>query len=248
LEALSSPRVRVVVCAATRTEHDACEEGIAAAGIDPRVATFEMLLTGVGPDRARRALEARLPSIARSSSPSSPSSPSLVVSTGFAGALDRSFARLSWVTAAKVRDVADVDLREGPSEAARCEVVSSKELVATSGASASLEAGVVVDMESAALAEVARARSIPFMVLRLVSDTPDAPLPAFLSPFTNALAAETTSSRLRFAARGLRSALGDPRGVASLLREGREWTTSLRDGWSRFALALSASAPAASPE
>lgn len=238
--------MRVLVCAATRTEHDACEEGIAAAGIDPRVATFEMLLTGVGPERARRSLEARL--LARAGSSSLLSSPSLVVSTGFAGALDRSFARLSWVTATKVRDVADVDLREGPSEVARCEVVSSKELVATSGASASLEGGVVVDMESAALAEVARSRSIPFMVLRLVSDTPDAPLPAFLSPFTNALAAETTSSRLRFAARGLRSALGDPRGVASLLREGREWTASLRDGWSRFALALSASAPAASPE
>lgn len=199
-----------------------------------------MLLTGVGPDRARRALEARLGAVVGTGSASP--SPSLVVSTGFAGALDRSFARLSWVTAAKVRGVAAVDLREGPWDVARCEIVTSKELISSSTSSASsasfatgAERGVVVDMESAALAEVASARGLPLMVLRLVSDTPDAPLPAFLSPFTSALAAEAPVSRLRHAARGLRAAVGDPRGVATLMKEGRGWTRALREGWSRFA-------------
>lgn len=212
--------MRVVVCAATGAEHEAVAAGIADAGA---AGSLEVLLTGVGPAHAKRALSEHLdrggPRV------------DLVVSTGFAGARDRSLARMSWVTATKVRGVDGVTLREAPSPAARCEIVSSAELVDVRSESA----GVAVDMESAALAEVAARHSVPFMVLRLVSDTPDAPLPNFLTPFAASMAADDARSKLKLAARGLRAALVDPKGVVTVVKEGREWTRALREGWSRFA-------------
>jgi hypothetical protein len=229
---------RVLVCAATRAERDACRRGIDAAG-----AGHETLLTGVGPDRAARALAERL---ARGELPE------LVVSSGFAGAVGPAPELASWISAISVSEWNGVARSPVgglalvlPSELRRCAVVSSRVLV-TRGARSALAAGgpettgdappVVVDMESAALARTAAGHGVAFAVVRLISDTPAHPLPAFLAPFTAALSATSVASRLALAGRGLSGALADPRGVVRLAREGAAWLRELETGWSRLSL------------
>jgi nucleoside phosphorylase len=218
---------RILVCAATRAEHDACSRGIRSSAHDG----YEMLLTGVGPVRAGRTLAARLSRGAR---------PDLVVSSGFAGALSPTLALASWITAVRVHEwtgtrrvPVEVHLVEGPADLERCEVLSSSGLVSSDVpvADASASAPIVVDMESASLARESSRRGLPFSVLRLISDTPSHPLPSFLSPFASAMAATTTSSRVAHAARGLRSALSRPGDVLHLLQDAPTWLRELEAGW-----------------
>jgi nucleoside phosphorylase len=198
-----------------------------------------MLLTGVGPRRAERALAARL---ARGLLPD------LVVSSGFAGALSPTLALSSWITAARLGEwdgvarvaVEGVALVEAFAGLVGCEVLSSGALLSASSVGASAGATdatmpIAVDMESVALARGAATKGVPFAVVRLVSDTPAHPLPPFLSPFTSALAATSHAARVTFAARGLRAALADPRAVARLLADGPTWLRRLEDGWRSFA-------------
>jgi Phosphorylase superfamily len=229
--------VAVLVCAATRSELGACARGVGASGVASTA--FEMLRTGVGPAHAARALGDRLARDPR---------PGLVVSSGLAGALDAGIPVGTWVTATRVAEwragaLAEVDvlLREPLDGALRCHVVSSGHLYEAGDRRglAGLGSPAAVDMESAALAREASKRGIPFMILRLVSDTPDHPLPAFLSPFAAAMAATDTRSTLAHAARGVGSALVDPRGIARLLRDGAAWTRDIAQGWERFARLLS---------
>gem|GEM_PF-997893 len=254
--------MHALVCAATRAEHDAIADGLRAAG-QAGAKGIALLVTGVGAARARDALAARLGAKAPR--------PSLVVSAGFAGAATAGLAPGDWVTAARlfaceekgraalplggvaVREVFVAALR-----VARCDVLSVPEL-AVDAASVIGESGddgggdavearpLVVDMESAALANVAAARGICFAVLRMISDAPDAKLPGFLAPFTNALASTSTRERLTHAARGARGALADPRGVLRLVRDGARWTRQLADGWTHAAPHVAAAAAEATP-
>ncbi|MDB4935240.1 MAG: rane protein-like protein [Labilithrix sp.] len=222
---------RVLVCAATRAERDACERGIAGAAA-PAGFEHEVLLTGVGPVRAARALDERLGRGAH---------PDLVVSSGFAGTLSTTLALSSWITAARL--AADPGERVTKVEAypglIACEVRSSMTLVKAAAAprSAGRDDGlpIAVDMESVALAHEAARRGVSFSVARLVSDTPSDPLPDLLSPITSALAATRTLTRLGFAARGVRAALADPRGLVRLLADGPTWLRRLEEGWRSFA-------------
>lgn len=197
----------VLLCGATRAELDAAARGAPA---------FATLLTGVGPEHARRALSDYL----------TRERPALVVSTGFAGALGGVDVG-TWVTATRI-DGVEVELRTGP--AVGVELTEASALV-----TAPRGEGGVVDMESAALARVAQSHDLPLMVLRLVSDSPDHPLPAFLAPFTDAMSATRKRDWALGALRGVRGALADPRGVARLVRDGRQWTKELETGWRRFA-------------
>lgn len=212
--------MRVLVCAATRAEHGACARGIGA--------RHEVLLTGVGPARAARTLAERL---ARGALPD------LVVSSGFAGALTPTLALGSWITGARVSEwdgalrlSVDVELVCAPG-LVRCEVVSSSALVAPSDVPGAATTPLVADMESAALAREARRRGVAFAIVRLISDTPAHPLPAFVSPFAAALAATTTASRLAAAGRGLAAAAARPRDVVRLVTESGAWLRGLEDGW-----------------
>lgn len=225
---------RVLVCAATRAEHDACKRGLLASARSDR----EMLFTGVGPHRAARSLDERL---------SRGALPDLVVSSGFAGALSPTIALSSWVTASRVVEwndgarvpVLGVELVEGPPGLLRCEVVSSSTLLSSKAAGLTDDGAepLVVDMESAALAREAARRGVAFAVVRLVSDTPAKPLPSFLAPFAAAMAATNTSSRVALAGRGIRQALADPRGLLALATEGPEWLRQLEAGWQTLAFA-----------
>ncbi|WP_394827703.1 hypothetical protein [Pendulispora albinea] len=242
----------LLLCAATRTEHDACAEGLRDAGPEAS-GRFELLLVGVGPARAGRSLRARLAKEA---------APRRVISTGFAGALVEGVPLGAWVegetlsewtNGARVAMAAPRALSVSSALFPRiaCDVVSADHLVGrdsplrapgASGVSGAPGApGVrplVADMESAALAREAGARGIPCSIVRLVSDTPEHPLPEFLAPFTAAMAGDGARGRLGLVARGVGSALTDPRGVARLLGEGRSWTKKLRDGVGTLARAL----------
>jgi nucleoside phosphorylase len=233
--------VRGLVCAATRSELDACRRGIRAATGDAfdTSARFEMLLTGVGPARAARALGQRL---------ANGPAPDLVVSSGFAGALSPTLALSSWVTGARVSEwsaseSAAVEVAGLVLVCAlgleRCDVISSSTLVVpgTRSLPAARPAPLVVDMESAALAREARRRGVPFAVARLVSDTPAHPMPAFMAPFAAALAGETAASRLIAAGRGVCAAAAAPRAVARFVRESSTWLRDLEDGWARLGTA-----------
>lgn len=194
-----------------------------------------MLFTGVGPTRAARSLAERL---ARADLPD------LIVSSGFAGALSPTLALSAWITGVRVGEwngltrvpVDGVALAEGPPGLARCEVLSSTALL--SQASFAAPGGswpLVIDMESAALAREASRHRVKFAVVRMISDTPAHPLPAFLSPLASALSATTTSSRLTFAGRALRGALANPRGMHRLVSESAIWLRDLEEGWRKLA-------------
>ena len=158
----------ILACAASRTEAGACAvEGV------------EVLRTGVGPARAAAALTRRLARGPR---------PSLVVSSGFAGALSAHLPLHACITAGAVHRLEGgraVPLALGPGALRmaqglpRCALLSAS--VVTRATAPALPAPSVVDMESAALAEVAAAAGVPFAVLRIVTDTPAAPFPAFVT-------------------------------------------------------------------
>jgi hypothetical protein len=223
--------VRVLVCAATRAERDACTRGIVASARS----AHEVLLTGVGPLRAARSLAQRL---ARGVLPD------LVVSSGFAGALSPELALSSWIAGARVSEwngvarvpVETVSLVCAPG-LLRCDVPSSSTLMSANDAlhdavpDPASGTPLVGDMESAALAREAGGRGVPFAIVRLISDTPAHPLPSFVSPFAAAMSAPSTASRVAHAGRGLCAAVADPRGVVRLVRESARWLRDLEEGW-----------------
>jgi len=86
---------------------------------------------------------------------------------------------------------------------------------------------VVVDMESEALLQVARASGIEFMVLRVITDTPQKPLPDFVATWSRAALDKDAS----LVVRGIFEALAQPREVWRLLRHGRKWQRALTSLW-----------------
>ena len=232
----------ILVCAATRPELAACARGIEAAQLGADA--FELLLIGVGAANAGPALRTRLDARPR---------PTLIVSSGFAGALTDGLSVGDWLTARTLAEwsegpgvlVARSELAAvaAPSPAIACTLVSANTLAASGSAlaeKAKASADVVgVDMESLALAIESSRAGIPFMALRLVSDTPANPLPGFLAPFTAAMTSGASlRARLKSAAQGVRQAASDPRGVARVVKEGSEWTRTLSAGWTSFARQL----------
>lgn len=225
----------LLVCTATKTEHEACAQGIRAAG----ARGLESLLVGVGPVHAARRLRERLangPPVTR------------VISTGFAGALSADVPQGAWISAQALFEWKDgtlsavasvAPLSEGAFrfECLACDVVSTDQLVGRDSPLRRLESRrpLIADMESAALAREALACSAAFSVLRLVSDTPAQPLPEFLAPFTAAMAGSDARARLLATARGVGSALVDPVGAARLVSTGKRLVKQLRADFARLA-------------
>ncbi|HEX9291481.1 MAG TPA: hypothetical protein VF904_18310 [Anaeromyxobacteraceae bacterium] len=228
----------ILVCAATGTEAAACRRGIA----DAEAPGIEVLTTGVGPERAARALGRWLEARPHGAGPPSDRRPALVVSAGFAGALTPDVAPMAWVTAASVHRL--VGGRAVPSGLPRellrvadgaqpCHFVSADHVVA--GGVPGLAAPAAADMESAALADVAGAAGIPFAVLRLVTDTPTHPLAPVAHCLAGALAAHGVRRRAAHAARAALAAARSPAGALAFLRESMSWTDRLRAGWREHA-------------
>jgi nucleoside phosphorylase len=213
----------ILVCAATRTEADCCRAGIA----DARAAGFDVLATGVGPERAASSLRRRLERGA-----------TLVVSSGFAGALTDALPPLSWITASALDRVVDGRLvaaalgRRGLRTATgipACRVVTADRVAA--GDLDPLGDHAAVDMESAALAEVSAAAGIPFVVLRLITDSPSRPYPEFVKELAAVLGAGALPERAAHGARALLGAARSPSHTVAFLRDTTVWRQHLRSGW-----------------
>lgn len=225
----------ILVCAATGTEAAACRRGIADSG----ARGLTVLTTGVGPERAAAAL-------ARWLADDSPGArPSLVVSSGFAGALTLGLGPLDWITATAVHRLeggraVPVPLPPGLLRVARgavsCQVVTSDRVVVGSGADVpALGAPAAVDMESAALAEIAGGAGIPFVVLRMVTDTPERPLGAVARSLAAAMGAQGATERAVHGARAALDAAREPLATARFVRSGLLWRSRLRAGWREHA-------------
>jgi hypothetical protein len=176
-----------------------------------------------------------------------------VISTGFAGALSGGVPLGAWIGAHALFEWKDGTLRAianvaplvngaRPFDWLACDVVSTPEIVGRDSPLRRLESSrpLIADMESAALAQEASARSVACSVLRLVSDTPAQPLPEFLGSFTAAMAGSDARARFLATARGIGSALADPSGVARLVSTGQRLVKQLRVDFARLAALLDA--------
>src|SRR5271170_8068587 len=140
---------KILVCGATRTEAEACRQGIRQAGLDSQ---FEILHCGIGPAEAAESLKARL---------QSGSKPSLIVSSGFAGSWSAELDIGTWISAGTLtNDLKDSiqGLKLIPG-ATPSHLISVPEILETPPKELTqglLELPIAVDMESFALARVAQ--------------------------------------------------------------------------------------------
>jgi uncharacterized membrane protein len=224
---------RVLVCAATFAEAAACRRGIAASG----ASGLEVLLTGVGPDRAAERCRARLARGPR---------PVLVVSSGFAGALSpdlqvgavvtaRTLYRLDGDRAVEVLLPPGL-LRLAPA-AQTVELVSASAVLPESVRG--LSAPVAVDMESAALADACDEAGVPFTVLRVITDTPAAPLPPLARSVAEALSRRGLA-RWAPAASAVTRAAGHPIRTTRFVRASLGWCLRLRTTWQESGASVAA--------
>jgi len=141
---------------------------------------------GIGAEEARRATEAIIHEI----------SPTLVVSVGFAGALD---------TSLKVGDVLRPRTVIGVAAGARIEIESGQGILVSSATVASKDQksrlaksynAIAVDMEAAAVAQGAEARGVEFAAVKAISDAADFSMPARMDCF---VAADGTFRSAKFA-------------------------------------------------
>jgi hypothetical protein len=215
----------ILVCAPTRVEAAACRRGLA----DARARGVEVLRTGVGPARAAAALSARL----RHGVP-----PSLVVSSGFAGALTPDIPLHAIVTATGLHRLGPggavaVTLPPGALRVAPgalpCQVATADAV--RLGGQPPLAAPAAVDMESVVLAEVAAAAGVQVEVLRVVTDTPGHPFPPFVRALGTALSAESASARLAAAVRAAAGAARRPVQAIAFARSSLAAARALRAAW-----------------
>jgi nucleoside phosphorylase len=227
------------VCAATSVEAKACRQGIARAGRSER---FEILQTGMGLKKARTALEKRLsdPRLAR---------PDRVISSGFAGSWTRELSVGSWVLGRSIEMadgeglfelVDDLPFRQ----ASRLPALTSVRVVTLSKAashgtgftcSGKSDNLFAVDMESFAWAELCVREKIPFHIIRLISDNPDAPLPEAVGSFASIVTAASPQEKLRHLSEGLTQVVSSPETMASFILRGTRLPGLLAQGWQEIA-------------
>lgn len=215
----------ILVCAPTRIEAAACRRGLA----DARARGVEVLQTGVGPLRAAAALSARLRSGAL---------PSLVVSSGFAGALTEGIPLHALVTAAGLHRLrpggaVPVSLPSGAlvlaPGALPCQVATGDAV--RIGDAPALASPTAVDMESAALAETSAAAGVPLQVLRIVTDTPGRPFPPFVRALGTALSARWGRERVAAALSAVAGAARRPVAAVGFARSSLAAARALRAAW-----------------
>jgi hypothetical protein len=232
----------ILVCAATGAEASACKKGIAASGASKK---YEILQTGMGMQSARSQLARRL---------STGEVPTLIIASGFAGSWRGRMEVGSWVGAtefwketrigneAKFSKISSADLSHAhlTMTDVNCPMVSV-ERIQKHPATLPKEIStgpLCVDMETAGLAEIAQEMQIPFGVFRMITDTPEQPLPEFVSTFASAIHAREIGHKAKMGKVGLGQVLSDPISVARFLRSGKKWSDWLVLGWKERAEAI----------
>jgi hypothetical protein len=89
-------------------------------------------------------------------------------------------------------------------------------------------------MESFAWAEICSGLGIPFHILRLVSDNPDAPLPEAVGSFASIATASSASEKLRHLRSGLTSVVSQPKSMAGFMIRGTRLPGLLAQGWQQM--------------
>jgi adenosylhomocysteine nucleosidase len=134
----------------------------------PENVDLSLICGGVGYEAARRATEALIREV----------SPELVISVGFAGALDASLQVGDVVVPKTVMNSADgsrTNMGSGEGVLVSTTAVAGKEQKARF---AKAYGAVAVDMEAAAVAQGASARAIEFAAIKVISDAADFEMPA----------------------------------------------------------------------
>jgi nucleoside phosphorylase/outer membrane protein TolC len=214
--------MHILLCAATSVEARACKSGVARAG---KSTSIFVLQTGMGFENAERALRNYL-------SENASKKPSWIISTGFAGSRKSSIGLGDFILASAVNEIefaagiwADSLKRaQIPYQLAR---VSTVQKIMNENSSAfndqpenrPLE---VVDMESAALAKLANEFSIPFQVVRLMSDTLDQPIPNSVIKFSSSFS------------KGIFSAFSEPKKLARFIGQTMNLPGKLTSAWERL--------------
>lgn len=164
--------MEVLVCAATLVEKRACLKGLKDSGFNSQ---FRVLGTGIGLEQAEKSLSRYL---------NHENKPDLIVSSGFAGAITGDLPLHSWIVAEQIfstsGEKASIDLPNF-AETIRGSIISLPYLYCRDkiGQLPHFLPGhrLAVDMETAALFKIAACYQIPFLGLRLITDTPTQPLP-----------------------------------------------------------------------
>lgn len=228
----------ILVCTATSVEAKACRRGIEQVG---KSARFEVIQTGMGLDNARSGLAKRLEDL---------NLPSVkqVISAGFAGSWTRQLSVGDWVLGQSVElqsgthrfELGRLTLPSKISFPFRnsriislAQASSDGAVNSTTGDAVSLP--VVVDMESYAWAEICQHHRIPFQVIRMVSDNPDAPLPKAVGAFASVFTAPSVQTKFRSLFQGVQHAASEPVTLARFVARGTQLPGLLERGWQELA-------------
>jgi hypothetical protein len=217
--------MKILVCSATPVEGLACERGIEKSG----VAGFEVFQTGMGIENARQALKTHFYK----------GKPDLVISSGFAGIWSGEIEVGQWVGASEIWSKIDNAfsrvpclLKPSPAEISGSVVSVDKIGPIPSELPEELDVDrIIVDMESAGLAQICQENEIAFSVFRMITDTPQKPLPQFVSSWTAAFQSPRWEDKFNFGAIGLMEVAQNIGTVKKFLVEGRQWALDLEKGW-----------------
>lgn len=226
----------IVVCA-TSWEEGSCRRGIQAAGKEE---SFTVLRTGVGLEKAPVTLLIYL---------ADAYSPSLIISTGFAGALTPDIPLYSWIAPDKVfyqrKEVPEAVVQNEIPNVIKCSLVSLQRPFRQGDSIpdilSSYSGPKAVDMESAALAEVAKQYQIPFLVLRFITDTPKSPLNDFICNLSDKLLAKPGIGRWQQTVIAAHEFAKDLTGGIEFIWRLRKSRRYLQRGWTTFAPKIEAS-------
>lgn len=228
----------ILICTATSVEAKACRRGIEQVG---KSARFEVIQTGMGLDNARSGLAKRLDTL---------NLPSVtqVISAGFAGSWTRQLSVGDWVLGQSVELQSgthrfELDRLTLPSKISfpfrNSRIISlaqaSSDGAVNSAAGDAVSLPVVVDMESYAWAEICQHHRIPFQVIRMVSDNPDAPLPKAVGAFASVFTAPSVQMKFRSLFQGVQHAASEPMNLARFVGRGTQLPGLLERGWQELA-------------
>jgi nucleoside phosphorylase len=134
----------------------------------PNTGSARVLITGIGPERARRALEVSLRD----------SLPAAVISGGFAGGLDPELLPGQVVCDTTDAPQFERGLRESGARPARfCSVPRVLTTVTEKAALRNQTGAQAVDMESEVIRQLCRERQLPCGIVRVISDAANQSLP-----------------------------------------------------------------------
>lgn len=220
----------ILICTATIPEEKACRSGIKTSCSEDK---FQVLCIGVG-ESAGDTLASYL---------NKNKKPTLIVSTGTAGAITSPSPELnSWIVAQRIfsekEEVNGVNLKQNLTDITNCTVISLprifKQGESTPNILNSLNEPLAVDMESASLATISNQHQIPFLVLRMITDTPQEPLPELFYPLY-ALLTSPHRRKLQSLLLSLNEVRKDMPGFIKVTQKLGIWYKLIKEGWTKYA-------------